>query len=199
MNSSPKLEHLLTLRPSKKCHALLPSHTKIHNIIVLNSGFQTCPAHFARLPHLTHLIQIISSLVETERPDLGVSNKGDIQHVEGKRASRTGLKTTDLELLFQTFFIWSVHISPLIQTRLLFHWRKQYYGSRTIYFVQKWWFEDKNALMSSLYSNGLHGHQISINRASLGCGGTGYSHHGYSADKSAATAWCYHVNMDQNI
>ncbi len=30
------------------------------------------------------------------------------------------------------------------------------------------------------------------NRAPLGCGGTGDSHHGCAADKSAATAWCYH-------
>ncbi len=35
------------------------------------------------------------------------------------------------------------------------------------------------------------------NRAALGCGGD--SHHGCAADKSAATAWCYHVNMDQNL
>ncbi len=33
----------------------------------------------------------------------------------------------------------------------------------------------------------------------LGCGGTGDSHHGCAADKSAATVWCYHVNMDQNL
>ncbi len=37
------------------------------------------------------------------------------------------------------------------------------------------------------------------NRAALGCGGTGDSHHGCAADKSAATAWCYHVNIDQNL
>ncbi len=37
------------------------------------------------------------------------------------------------------------------------------------------------------------------NRAPFGCGGTGDSHHGCAADKSAATAWCYHVNMDQNL
>ncbi len=37
------------------------------------------------------------------------------------------------------------------------------------------------------------------NRAPLGCGGMGYSHHGCAADKSAATAWCYHVNMDQHL
>ncbi len=37
------------------------------------------------------------------------------------------------------------------------------------------------------------------NRAPLGCGGTGDSHHGCADDKSAATVWCYHVNMDQNL
>ncbi len=37
------------------------------------------------------------------------------------------------------------------------------------------------------------------NRAPLGCGGTRDSHHGCAADKSAATAWCFHVNMDQNL
>ncbi len=31
------------------------------------------------------------------------------------------------------------------------------------------------------------------------CGGTGDSHHGCAADKSAATTWCYHVNMDQSL
>ncbi len=35
------------------------------------------------------------------------------------------------------------------------------------------------------------------NRAPLGCGGTGDSR--CAADKSAETAWCYHVNMDQNL
>ncbi len=37
------------------------------------------------------------------------------------------------------------------------------------------------------------------NRAPLGCGGTGDSHHGCAADKSAETASCYHVNMDQTL
>ncbi len=40
---------------------------------------------------------------------------------------------------------------------------------------------------------------LNPNRAPLGCGGTGDSHHGCAADKSAATAWRYHVNMDQNL
>ncbi len=56
-----------------------------------------------------------------------------------------------------------------------------------------------NMTMSSLYSNSFHSHQISIVWAPLGCGRTGDSHHGCAADKSAATAWCYHVNMDQNL
>ncbi len=37
------------------------------------------------------------------------------------------------------------------------------------------------------------------NRAPLGCDGTRDSHHGCADDKSAATAWCYHVNMNQNL
>ncbi len=52
-----------------------------------------------------------------------------------------------------------------------------------------------NMTMSSLYSNGLQSPDLNP----LGCGGTGDSHHGCAADKSAATAWCYHVNMDQNL
>ncbi len=36
-------------------------------------------------------------------------------------------------------------------------------------------------------------------RAPLGCGGTEDSHQGCAADKSAATAWCSHINMDQNL
>ncbi len=40
---------------------------------------------------------------------------------------------------------------------------------------------------------------ITSSQSSLWCGGTGDSHHGCAADKSAATAWCYHVNMHQNL
>ncbi len=46
-----------------------------------------------------------------------------------------------------------------------------------------------NLTMSSLYSN--HNYTVTrsqSNRAPLGCGGTGDSHHGCAADKSAATA-----------
>ncbi len=38
-----------------------------------------CSAHFVCLPYQTHLIQLISSLIETARPESGVSDKGDIQ------------------------------------------------------------------------------------------------------------------------
>jgi len=50
------------------------------------------------------------------------------------------------------------------------------------------------------------------NRAPLGCGGSGnshdvcaswmvdhWSHHGCAADISAATKWCFYVNMDPNL
>ncbi len=55
------------------------------------------PAHFVCLPYLTHLIQLISSLVETARHDLGVSDKGEIQNVQGYGSSRTGLGSTGLD------------------------------------------------------------------------------------------------------
>ncbi len=38
-----------------------------------------------------------------------------------------------------------------------------------------------------------------LNKAPLGCGGTRDSHHGCAADKSAVTARCYHVNIDQHL
>ncbi len=56
-----------------------------------------CPAYFVCLPYQTHLIQLISSLVETARHELGVSDKGDIQNMQGRGACRTGLKTTVLD------------------------------------------------------------------------------------------------------
>ncbi len=56
-----------------------------------------------------------------------------------------------------------------------------------------------NMTMSSLYSNVSTVTRSQSSRVPLGCGGTGYSHHGCAADKSAATAWCYHVNMGQNL
>ncbi len=43
----------------------------------LNLSWSTpSPAHFACLPHLSHLIQLISSLVEPARPEVGVSDIG---------------------------------------------------------------------------------------------------------------------------
>jgi len=36
-------------------------------------------------------------------------------------------------------------------------------------------------------------------RELLWCGGTGYSHNGHAANISAATVWCCHVIMDQNL
>ncbi len=55
-----------------------------------------CPAYFVSLSYQTHLIQLISSLVETARPELGVSDKGDIQNVQGRGACSTDLKTSQV-------------------------------------------------------------------------------------------------------
>ncbi len=52
-----------------------------------------------------------------------------------------------LEIFWTVFSgVWSVHISLLIQTKQLFHWRKQYYGYN-LYL----WFEVKNTLMMDLF------------------------------------------------
>uniref|UniRef100_A0A8C1UDJ8 Tc1-like transposase DDE domain-containing protein n=1 Tax=Cyprinus carpio TaxID=7962 RepID=A0A8C1UDJ8_CYPCA len=55
-----------------------------------------CPALFVCLPYLTHLIPLISSLIETARTKLGMSALGDIQNVQGRGSSRTGLGSTAL-------------------------------------------------------------------------------------------------------
>ncbi len=69
------------------------------------------PAPFVCLPFLTHLIPLISSLVETARTKLGVSDKRDIQNVQGRGSSRTALGTTVLEKNVCLYF----NVSGLIQ------------------------------------------------------------------------------------
>ncbi len=51
-------------------------------------------AYIVCLPHLTHLIQLISSLVESARLELGVAYERDIQNVWWLGVPRTGLRTT---------------------------------------------------------------------------------------------------------
>ncbi len=53
-------------------------------IVFETNGFQTCPAstpvaalNICMSPYQTHLIQLISTFVETAKPELGVSDKGD--------------------------------------------------------------------------------------------------------------------------
>ncbi len=53
-------------------------------------------AYSVCLPHLTHLIQLISSLVESARLELGVAYERDIQNMWWLGVPRTGLRTTDL-------------------------------------------------------------------------------------------------------
>ncbi len=54
-------------------------------------------AYFVCLPHLTLLIQLISSLVESARLEMGVAYERDIQNVWWLGVPRTGLRTTDLD------------------------------------------------------------------------------------------------------
>ncbi len=51
-------------------------------------------AYFVCLPHLTHLIQLISSLVESARLEMGVAYERDLQNVWWLGVPRTGLRTT---------------------------------------------------------------------------------------------------------
>ncbi len=53
-----------------------------------------CPAHFVCLPNQTHPIQFLQSLLMSWWVESGVLDKGDIQKVQGRRASRTGLGST---------------------------------------------------------------------------------------------------------
>ncbi len=54
-------------------------------------------AYFVCLPHLTHLIQVISSSVESARLEMGVAYERDIQNVWWLGVPRTGLRTTALQ------------------------------------------------------------------------------------------------------
>ncbi len=76
-----------------------------------------CPAYFVSLPYQTHLIQLISSLVETARPELGVSDKGDIQIVQGRGACSTGLKTTVLWHCYEEPFMHLFFVSQTLQPK----------------------------------------------------------------------------------
>ncbi len=61
--------------------------------VVFNPVLQAPLPSIICFPNQTHLIQ----LEETARPELGVSDKGDIQNMQCRGACRTGLKTTGLE------------------------------------------------------------------------------------------------------
>lgn len=52
----------------------------------------SCTAHFRCHPNKTHLIQLISSSVQTLRPKIGVSDKGDIKNVHCWGNSRTRVR-----------------------------------------------------------------------------------------------------------
>ncbi len=68
----------------------LKSHAAFIVVQWFPTMFLEAPQHcmFPCLPSQTHLIQIISSLVETPRPEMGVSEKGEMQNVHCWGASR---------------------------------------------------------------------------------------------------------------
>ncbi len=66
---------------------------------VFNLSWRTLStAHSVCLPHLTHMVPFISSFVETARPKLDVSGKGDIQNMQCWGSCRAGLKTHELDV-----------------------------------------------------------------------------------------------------
>ncbi len=62
---------------------LFLSHTVFHPLYSREECNFGCSHDFVGLPHLTHLIQLIRSLVESARLMLGVAYQGDIQNVTG--------------------------------------------------------------------------------------------------------------------
>ncbi len=64
-------------------------------------------SYFVCLPRLTHLIQLISSLVESARLEMGVAYERDIQNVWCLGVPRTGLRTTVLDDKGPLVRIWS--------------------------------------------------------------------------------------------
>ncbi len=92
------------------------------------------------------------------------------------------------------------HIHPFITTVYpssdnFFQWDNASYHKAQI--ISDWFLEHDNEFTLLKKTSTVTRSQS--NRAPLGCGGTGDLHHGCVADKSAATAWCYHDNMDQNL
>ncbi len=59
------------------------------------------PAHFVCLPNQTHPIHVLQSLLTSWWVDSGVLDKGDIQKVQGRGASRTGLGSTALDKIYK--------------------------------------------------------------------------------------------------
>ncbi len=54
------------------------------------------PCTFCMSPYLTHLFQVLQSLLMSSRVESGVIDEGDIQNMQGWWYSRTGLRTTGL-------------------------------------------------------------------------------------------------------
>ncbi len=81
-------------------------------------------------------------------------------------------------------------------THLLMYFQQDNALCHKAQIISDWFLEHDNVHFTQMASTITRSQS---NRVPLGCGGTGDLHHGCVADKSAATAWCYHVNMDQNL
>ncbi len=101
----------------------------------------------------------------------------------------------------------SDHVHPFMTTasHLLMYFQQDNAPCHKAQIISDWFLEHEKELVSWTWQ-WVHFTQMTStvtrsqsNRAPLGCGGTRDSHHGCAADKSAATAWCYHINMDQNL
>ncbi len=90
------------------------------------------------------------------------------------------------------------HVHPFMTTvyHLLMYFQQDNAPCHKAQIISDWFLEHDNEFTSQMDSTVTRSQS---NRAPLGCGGTGDLHHGRAADKSAATAWCYHVNMNQNL
>ncbi len=79
-----------------------------------NLSTSTPSLHILYLPYQTHLIQLISSLVETARPELGVSDEGDIQNVYDRFWCRLLVDAGNAPFRFQLFLLFVIMLKGFL-------------------------------------------------------------------------------------
>ncbi len=88
---------LLCSRPGSQITPALTGQFYLKQCFPNLSWRTPSPAHFECLPYLTHLFHVLQSLLTSWWVESGVLDKGDIQNVQGRGSSRTGLGSTDLK------------------------------------------------------------------------------------------------------